>query len=463
MLSSFSFQQIAEITAGQWLVEPADLSVSAIAAITTDSRDIPANALYLPLIGERFDGHRFITAAVKDGATMVITEQDNPELSDCSVPVLHVDSTLLAYGQLAAAQRQLFTGSVFSVTGSAGKTSVKQMLHTVLSVRYPTFMTAGNLNNHIGAPKSLLSIDPSHQAAVIELGASAIGEIAYTAQFARPNIGILTNAGDAHLEGFGSLEGIVQTKGELLDYIEPDGTAILNADDPHCGVWQKRASHLKQILFGFSERADVRATDIDSDITGCRFTLNYQNEKQSVRLSLIGQHNIANAVAVAAAALANGFTLAEIAEGLGNCQAVAGRMQLLTSHAGYSLINDAYNANPSSFKAAIDSLSGTANSVLVMGDMAEIGEAEVDAHIEIGEYAQQQGITQLIACGPLSQHAVTAFGDGGYWFASQADLIDFIDNNIQAPAHVLVKGSRSAGMEHVVTALQLPTEEKKQC
>ena len=462
MIRSLSLAEINKTLAGQWLIQPRD-DQQVVTQISTDSRAIKNGACYIPLVGERFDGHQFIASAIKSGASLVLTEQadiiDDQAISQGHTTVLLVDDTLLALAKIAGLHRRLFTGPVVSVTGSAGKTSVKQLMASVLSVCYDTWMTQGNLNNHIGAPLTLLALEDHHQAAVIELGASAAGEIAYTAQFTQPHVGIITNAGDAHLEGFGSVEGIVQTKGELLDYIQPGGTAILNADDKFYGVWQKRAAHLNQLSFGLNASADVRATNIVSDLAGSRFDLQYAGQIYSAHINLVGEHNVINAVAVAAAAIALELSIDDILQGLNNCQPVNGRMQLLNGINHCQIFNDAYNANPASFKAAINSIKSADSSLLVMGDMAEMGDQAIDAHRDIGHFAKQQGITQLLACGELSRHAVTAFGDNAVWFADQESLIQYLKNHLQPQSVVLVKGSRSAGMDIVAHALTVGQED----
>jgi UDP-N-acetylmuramoyl-tripeptide--D-alanyl-D-alanine ligase len=348
---------------------------------------------------------------------------------------------------------------VVAVTGSAGKTSVKQLMHSVLSEKYRTLMTQGNLNNHIGAPLTLLSLSAEHQAAVIELGASGLGEIAYTAKWVKPRVGIITNAAHAHIQGFGSLEGVVQTKGELLDFIAPDGCAVLNADDAFCETWVKRAQGKRILRFGLNSTADVRAKHIQLSLSGSQFLLCYQNQQQLVHLPLLGEHNVRNALAVAAAALALNFTLAEIANGLSKAQNVQGRLQWVAGKKGERILNDAYNANPASVRAAIDVLKHSKNNFLVMGDMAELGSEEIALHQEVGLYAKAQGIQHFFATGLLSKASVEAFGDGALWFSDKKSLSIFLQKNTTAGAVVLVKGSRSAAMDDIVRDLQITSGE----
>ena len=325
---------------------------------------------------------------------------------------------------------------------------------SVLSQQYNTWMTQGNLNNHIGAPLTLLALTPEHEAAMIELGASGAGEIAYTAQWVKPHVGIITNAAEAHIEGFGSLDGVVQTKGELLDYIQPDGTAILNADDVYYQRWATRAAARKQISFGLSDRADVRALNIQCDLQGSIFTLQYQGNSWPVRLPLLGEHNVRNALAVAAAGFALGMTAGKIIAGLEDAGAVAGRLQWVQGAKGQRILNDAYNANPASVKAAIDVLKHAERSWLVLGDMAELGADEAAQHTAIGRYARAQGIQHVLTTGVLSRFTTEAFGAGAHWFATREELVQFLQQQTQQQDVILVKGSRSAGMDLVVTALQ---------
>lgn len=453
MLKQWSIAEVCALVNGQCHAPDPELR---IAAITTDSRKVGAGDLYVALSGERFNGHDFIAAAAEQGAVAALVDQD---VAVDGIALIRVADCLTALGELAGANRAVFTGPVISVTGSAGKTSVKQLMSSVLSVKYNTWMTQGNLNNHIGAPLSLLAINKQHEAAVIELGASGLGEIGYTAKWVKPQVGIITNAAEAHIEGFGSLEGIVQTKGELLDFIQPGGTAVLNADDVFYSQWAQRAQALKQISFGLSESADVRATDISADLTGCRFMLHLAGESVQVTLPLLGLHNVRNALAVAAAASAIGMTPTEIAQGLAAAEAVGGRLQWVKGQAGQRILNDAYNANPASMKAAVDVLKNATSSWLVIGDMAELGSDELALHADVGRYAREQEIKHLIATGPRCQQATEAFGAGAHWFATKEEVVRFLQQKTSDQDVILVKGSRSAGMDQVVHALRGNTEE----
>lgn len=457
MLISMTCTQLQALLAAEVLGNEQSLS-----SLTIDSRRVQPGDLYLALRGDRFDGHDFVAAAHQAGAIAAVIARASladvqsqwPSGCPSTMTLICVDDPLLALGHITAWQRQQFTGPVLAVTGSAGKTSVKQLLTQVLETEHRTCMTQGNLNNHIGVPLTLLSLRPEHEAAVVELGASGLGEIAYTANFVKPNVGIITNASSAHLEGFGSLAGIVQTKGELIDAVAEHGTVVLNADDAHIQSWLQRATGRRVVLFGFAENADIRATQLHCDLNASHFQLHTPVGQAAVTLPLLGEHNVRNALAVTAAALAVGISLANIVKGLQQAEAYQGRLQWCLGTAGQRILNDSYNANPASVIAAIDVLKHAPSRWLVLGDMAELGDDSVRAHIQVGEYAKLQGIQHLLACGSNSQHTVNAFGEGGHWFAQQHDMIDYLQQQTQAEDVILVKGSRSARMDNVVHALQ---------
>lgn len=456
MINSMTLAQIAEITQGELLYPNAEITIS---AISKDTRSLSAGDLYLALRGEHFDGHQFVAQAHEKQAAAVLVESFQPEIN---VAQIKVADSLLALGQLAAFNRDQFTGPLVAITGSAGKTTVKQLMGSVLAQQFNTLMTTGNLNNHVGAPLTLLAINKQHTAAVIELGASAQGEIAYTAQWAKPQVAIITNAAAAHIEGFGSLQNIVQAKGEILDCIQSGGVAVLNADDEFYSQWEKRALQniaAEIISFGFSEQADVRATNVHCNLTESSFDLCYQERFYPVCIPLLGTHNVRNALAAAAAAFALNISAERIVAGLQAVESVAGRLQWLTGGKGQKILNDAYNANPSSLKAAISVLKNAERNWLVLGDMAELGAHELTEHAAIGRFAYQQGIQHLLATGPLSKSTVDAFGEGAHWFATKEELIGYLHNHTQAEDVILVKGSRSAGMDDVVSGLQTNSKE----
>ena len=462
MIGTWSLSQLAELLQGQ-LQTTVDTPAAAkaeednsVTGISTDTRTIKPGDLYVPLSGEHFNGHDFIVDAAAKGAVAALADQVQ---ENAPIALINVPDCLQALGVLAGFNRQQFTGPVVAVTGSAGKTSVKQLMASVLGQTFNTWMTKGNLNNHIGVPLTLLSLTAQHEAAVIELGASGAGEIAYTAQWVKPRVGIITNAAEAHIEGFGSLAGVVQTKGELLDYTQPGGTAVLNADDEFYSHWKARADGINQLSFGLSADADIRAENIRPALQGSQFDLLYNGQQFAVSLPLPGTHNIRNALAVAAAAFALNMPAENIVAGLNSAQAVEGRLQWIDGSNGQQILNDAYNANPASVEAAVDVLKQADNSWLVLGDMAELGEDAAGIHARCGRYAKQQGIKHLLVTGELSRNTLDAFGEGARWFNDKASLTEYLKQHTGKQDVILVKGSRSAGMEEVVHGLQEITEE----
>ena len=448
MMQTISVAALADLLHGEHTAQE-DVH---IAGVSKDTRDLSSGEVYVAIRGEQFDGHDFVGAAADAGACAALVS----EWQASSLPQIKVADTLQALGNWAAWNRQQFLGPVVAVTGSAGKTSTKALIHHLLSTEFSTLVTQGNLNNHIGVPLTLLSISAEHQAAVVELGASAVGEIAHTAQWVQPTIAVITNAAEAHLAGFGSLENVVLTKGELLDYLPNDGLAVLNADDPHFAQWQARAQQqgARVVSFGFSEHAQMRAVEVQSDFSGSYFSVIYQGEKQPMHLPLLGEHSVLNALAAVVCAEALGISLAQISQALKAVDPVAGRLQTLVGQQGQVLINDAYNANPRSVRAAIDLLVKSPEHWLVLGDMGELGEAEQSEHRALGVYAKAQGVKHLLATGRLSLHTVDGFGEGALWFANKQELTDFLQRKTQEHEVVLVKGSRSAGMDWVVSQLQ---------
>ncbi|WP_305857087.1 UDP-N-acetylmuramoyl-tripeptide--D-alanyl-D-alanine ligase [Balneatrix alpica] len=448
MIGSWSLATIADA-----LQLPQPTQQAKVQRICTDSRSLQAGDVFVALEGERFDGHQFIDQAEQAGAVAVVVHK----AVQSSLPVFQVINTLTALGQLGAYNRSLFSGKVAAVTGSAGKTTVKEMLAAIMREEGFTLATRGNLNNEIGAPLTLLELNEQHQAAVIELGASGIGEIARTVAMTRPQVSILTNAGRAHIEGFGSLAGVVQAKGEIIDGLPAAGVAILNADDPHFGNWYQRAGQRRVLSFGLAEAADCRATDLHMDADGhWHFTLQLDGQARGIKLQLLGRHNVVNALAATAAAYAQGVSLDAIQAGLEGVEAVKGRLHAQRSSTGLRVIDDSYNANPEAMCAAIDLLMSLPGPhVLVVGDMAELGEETVRGHQLVGEYAGQQGVEWLFACGPQNKAAVAAYrGPGQAWhFDNKEQLIAALKTRVNPDMVVLCKGSRSAQMEQVVKVL----------
>lgn len=365
-----------------------------------------------------------------------------------------VDDSRLALGQLAADWRQRMPATVVGITGSNGKTTLKELVTSCLSHSARTLATQGNLNNDIGVPTMLSRISASHRFAVIEMGANHAGEIAYLAGITAADVVAITNAGPAHLEGFGSVEGVAKAKGEILDNPVRPAIAVLNADDKYFDYWRSRVTDTQVITFGLGENAMVRASDIQPSDFGSQFVLHLQGVSVPVTLRLAGRHNVINACAAAAIASGLGLSAAMIRQGLEAVQPVSGRLQPVKTQAGYVIYNDSYNANPQSVIAAANFLAGQEGDTwLILGDMGELGARSPELHATVGKAAKQLGIKRLFATGALSQHTVAAFGDGGKWFGSVAELVAELRNVLTPECRVLVKGSRSARMERVVDAL----------
>ncbi|NNN26717.1 UDP-N-acetylmuramoyl-tripeptide--D-alanyl-D-alanine ligase [Pseudomonas nitroreducens] len=452
MLKPLSLNEVAGALQGR--VVGADVT---FAAVSTDSRAIEPGQLFIALTGPRFDGHDYLADVAAKGAVAALVER---EVAGAPLSQLVVKDTRIALGQLGALNRAAFTGRVAAVTGSSGKTTVKEMLASILRTQGDVLATRGNLNNDLGAPLTLLQLAPEHQSAVIELGANRVGEIAYTVALTRPQVAIITNAGTAHVGEFGGQDKIVLAKGEILEGLAADGVAILNRDDKAFDTWQARADCRRVSSFGLHDvRADFHASDVKRDARGCPgFTLQGPAGEAAVQLNLLGEHNVTNALAAAAAAHALGVPLVGIVSGLHNLQPVKGRAVAQLATNGMRVIDDSYNANPASICAAIDILAGfSGRTVLVLGDMGELGAWAESSHREVGTYAIGK-VAALYAVGPLMSHAVQAFGSAGRHFADQASLIQALAEEASTTT-ILIKGSRSAAMDKVVAALCGSSEE----
>ena len=475
MMASFTLAELAKgISASTDTLSAIELDLSAN-KINTDTRAIKKGDVFLALRGDNFDGHDYLAQAKDSGAIAAIVDEKfvnelNKNAMSLQVmavlPMLVVEDTLFALGKAGQWNRNKFTGPLISITGSAGKTSVKSMAAHMMELVGNCWSTPGNFNNHVGAPLTLLDLAPEHKAAVIELGASGPGEIAYTSQFTQPDVAIITNVSGAHLEGFGSIETIMQTKGEIIDSLSPEGCAVLNADDAFYADWVLRAGERKVLSFGIENFADVMAKNIECDELGSTFDLVCQQQVYPCSIPLLGKHNVLNALSVIAAGIALNLDIDAIITQLKTMPAVAGRLQWVDGEGGIRIINDSYNASPASVKAAIDVLTLWKDKAwLVLGDMAELGDDSAAIHAEMGEYAKQKGIANFVATGTACRYAVEAFTQtqvandlanrNAYWFEQQSDLLNYINENKQPDQVFLVKGSRSAGMDKVVSALSL--------
>jgi len=427
--------------------------------VCSDTRSVIAGDLFVALQGEHFDGHQFLLQAHNAGAVAAVVSKEMV----AAIPQLKVADTRLALGLIARANRRRFDKPVIALTGSAGKTTTKEMIAAILAEAGAVLATQGNLNNEIGVPQSLLRINADHQFAVIEMGASHAGDIAYLGRFAEPDIALVTNAMSAHIEGFGDLETVAKTKGEIFESlahnVDNKGVAIINQDDQFYLQWYKQAGKAKVYSFSkLNSAADFYASAITVNAQALtRFTLHTPQSAIVVNSALLGEHNVVNAVAAAAAATAAGASIEQIKNGLEKVQPMVGRLNPHVFPA-LTVIDDSYNASPGAVKAAVDVLASFAGQrCLVLGTMGELGDQALQSHLEVAQYARQQGIEQLLAVGEYAAPMAASFGVGARAYKEQMTLLDEIAldeiKQLCAVDVVLVKGSRSTRMERVVTAL----------
>ena len=433
----------AEALGARWAGEDVILQ-----GVSTDTRTLQTGQLFVALRGPHFDGHDYLAEAKAKGAAACMVEKP---VANC--PALIVSDTRLALGKLARAWRRHFAIPLLAVTGSNGKTTVKEMLASILAQQGDTLATRGNLNNDIGLPLTLFGLDARHASAVVEMGANHAGEIAYLTRLAEPTVAIITNAASAHLEGFGSLEGVARAKGEIFQGLGNDGTAIINADDRFAPLWRELAKNNKKLTFGLHQSADVRACWQAGD-RGSEMQVTTPGGEFRCELALLGEHNVMNALAAIAAAQAADIPLAAIKAGLEAMQPVPGRLQLKQGINGSRIIDDTYNANPASLAAAIQVLAGFAGKkILVLGDMGELGEDALSLHAEAGRAAKTGGIDSLYTVGAMAKAATEAFAQGAQHFDEQANVIAALQPLLTPNVTVLLKGSRLSHMERIVDAL----------
>lgn len=445
----WKLSEIVRCAQGQLVGEDREFS-----SISTDTRSIHHGALFVALTGPSFDGHDFVAAAAQSGAAAALVARPLP----IDLPQVVVDDPLAALSAFAHAWRRQFRIPVVGVTGSNGKTTTKELMGAILTQLGPTLVTRGNLNNHIGVPLTLLELTDEHRYAVIEMGANHLGEIAHLAAIAEPTIGIVTNAGAAHLEGFGSLHGVATGKGEMFQALPVEGVAVINADDQFAPLWRDSSTAQRVLTFGFENPADFMAHRVReiSVVAGFRsdFDLVTPDGTVAATLPLAGLHNLRNALGAAAAACAAGASIEQIVVGFAAMKTVAGRLELKPAINGAFLVDDSYNANPSSLKAGIDATRGFAGARwLVLGEMKELGDSTNELHAEVGRYARQAGIERLLAVGEGSRFSVEAFGRGGQWFADLDSLIREARSSLSGGVAVLIKGSRANRLERVSAAL----------
>ncbi len=440
--------QAAKLLQGQLIGDDIEFG-----GISTDTRTLHPGDLFIALQGPNFDGHDFITAAVSKQAAAVMTHK----AVTSALSTLQVADTLNALGQLAAYHRQQFTLPIIGITGSCGKTTTRALTASILTAYGNTLFSESSYNNAIGVPLTLMRLRPEHQYAVIEMGANHFGEIAYLTHLAKPTVALITNAAAAHLEGFGSIDGVCKAKGEIFQGLPATGIGILNADDPHCADWEKILIGIgKRVLhFSLTKPVDVYAKHIHINAEGKpRFTLFTPLGETRIQLPLLGQHNVANALAAATVAYAVNAPLTAIKAGLENATAVKKRLNIHRIANGVQIIDDSYNANPLSVQAAITTLAQyPGEKILVLGDMRELGENAEVYHQAIGTAAQHAGINRLYTYGNFSAAATTAFGAQAQHFTNQDALIAALKTQLSPSTTVLVKGSLSMGMSRVVEAL----------
>jgi len=433
--------------------------------VVTDSRTIEAGQVFVALKGDNFDGTKFVQQVADKGAIAVVVETKQ----EVDIPQFVVPNALKAYGQIASQIAQESNVKTIAITGSSGKSTVKEMCAAILAQRGKVIATEGNFNNEVGVPHTLMRFNPDFDYAVVELGANHVGEIAYTQSLTKPDVAILNNVAQAHLEGFGGIQGVVKAKGEIFlglkkksEGLGRDGitsTAIVNGDSEFKQAWLSELAEVNTVQFTLDPKlaeqaGSISASNIKLDETGCAsFDLLFEQQTTAIKLTLPGQHNVANALAASAACIAMGATRENLQAGLATMTGVKGRVNLHKLTSRLTLIDDTYNANVGSVKAAAKLLQGYQGSrVLVLGDMGELGEESEELHRQVGEYANSIGIDYLYACGPLGKFTCEAFGANAKHFSQQTELVEALSELINQSTQsmtLLFKGSRSSKMELV--------------
>ncbi len=417
--------------------------------VSTDTRALAKGDLFVALTGPHFDGHNYLSEAIAAGAAGALLGR----ALDTPLPYVEVADTRRALGRFAAYWRRQFQIPVVGVTGSNGKTTVKEMVAAILARTGSGCVTRGNLNNDIGVPLTLLRLRAPDKYAVIEMGMNHRGEIEYLTGLARPTVAVITNAAEAHLAGLGNVEEVARAKGEIFTGLAADGVAVVNTDDPYCALWKGLAAPRRVVTFGLEQPADIRA-EYRPEGLGCALRLETPHGGIDARLPLLGRHNVLNALAATGAALAAGAALADVPDGLAQLKSVSGRLEVKPGVSGARVIDDTYNANPASVAAALEVLREfPGERALVLGDMGELGPGAADRHRRVGELARRLGIQRLFALGDLARHAVGAFGPHAFHFESPETLADALLDCLHGEMTVLVKGSRMMRMERVVAAI----------
>lgn len=425
-----------------------------IVSSSIDTRTLSEGDLYIAIKGQNYDGHSFINKAKQVGAIGVLVGRE----VKTDLPQIIVNDTRLALAKLAGAWKRKVGVKTVAITGSNGKTTVKEMIAAILAIDAEVLATQGNLNNDIGVPLTLLNLNEQHRYAVIEMGANHAGEIKYSSRYVQPDVAVITNAGVAHIEGFGSLKGIARAKGEIIQSLKQGDVAVLNKDDEFYQLWLEMAEGKKVITFGVNKTADIRADKIVSGIRNnefvTRFKLLTTCEEISIKLSLAGKHNVINALAAAASCLAVGIGLQQIKQGLEKMKPVTGRLQPVIAEKGNIIIDDSYNANPGSFKVALEVLMQCEGEPwVILGALGEMGPDSVKIHEELAELIKSKNVVRLLAIGSDAKYTSRTFGIGATFFSTQDQLIKELKMKLKGNETLLIKGSRAQKMENIVAAL----------
>lgn len=445
---------LAECAQGQFLGSEAEKKIAA-KAITTDSRDVREGSVFACIKGERSDGHDYAAAAQASGAVAVICER-RPE--GCTIPCILVESTLVALQKAARGILDISGVKVIGIGGSVGKTSTKEMIASVISQKYNIIKTSANHNNELGLPLTVFEITDETQAAVLEMGIDDFGQMHVLAEIAQPDICVLTNIGDCHLENLGDRDGVLKAKSEMFDFLKEDGKILLCGDDERLFAL-KEVHGVRPVFYGIGEQNDVRAANIVSKgIEGSSFRIYHEERSFETEISTPGLHYVTNACAGAAAGFALGLTEEEIARGLAAYTTISGRFNIIKTER-YTLIDDCYNANPMSMKASLSSLAkASGRKVALLGDMGELGENERELHAEVGRAAAESGIDALYCCGELSKYMAEGAAEAGLLdvahFKTREELLEKIGTLLRAGDTILVKASHFMGFDKVLETLK---------
>jgi len=450
-LKPLSFENLAAQSIGRLVGE--DITFS---NLSTDTRTVATGDVFLAIEGERFNGHDFIEDALSKGASGLVLKADYTPLPN--VPCLLVEDTTKALGQIAKVWASQFSLKKAAITGSCGKTTVKELVGGILSESFNTLMTQGNLNNEIGLPITLFRLKPEHEMAVYEIGANHAGEIAWTAGLIEPDVAVINNVGQAHLEGFGTVEQVAQAKSEIYDALKPDGVAVINLDDAFAPKWLEQTAQKRQLTYSIfnTKPADIlleKARYVPGE--GSFMQVKTPRFLLELKTTLLGEHNWANVLAAVSIAEGLGISADAIIQGIAKVKAYHSRLQMIDAvYPDWFVVDDTYNANPTSTRIAIDLLATcSGHRVLVLGNMAELGDTARDLHQEVGAYARDRGVDQVIAIGPMADAVIEGFG-GGQQCQEISEIVDSLKAFSDRPCSVLVKGSRSARMERVLESLK---------